>query len=330
MKTIAILNKQSFVNFGKEILASEGNAILNMLDKLDANFINACDLIYNTQGKIIVTGMGKSGHIAKKFAATLASTGTPAFFIHPSEALHGDLGMIESNDTLFMLSYSGNTDEIVHIGKTVQNNSIKTISITNNPESKIAKLSDVHINLGLEKEACPLNLAPTTSTTLTLALCDAVALAVAMHKDFSVEKFAASHPGGSLGKKYYVKIKDIMHKDQDLPIVTTDCNLKEAIIVMSSKKLGFINVIEATTNKVVGVFSDGDLRRSIQSEEFDIEAPITKFMQQSFSSITDNELAYSALKLMKAKKINAMPVVDNNGCLIGCFNVHDIMQNGIL
>lgn len=316
-----------FIKIAKEVLEIEANELLLALDRLDEEINRAVDLIFNTTGKLIITGVGKSGLVGNKIAATFASTGTSSFFIHPTEAMHGDLGMIGKKDTLLAISYSGESEEIINIIPHVKKIEIPLIVFSGNRESTLAKYADVFINISVTKEACPLNIAPTASTTLTMALGDALAICLMKKRGFKSEDFARLHPGGSLGKRLYVKIKDIMRKD-DLPIVSHRTKLKDAIVVMTSKRLG--NVIIVNDNEeIIATLSDGDLRRALMSNSFDIEKEAIIYANKNPKICSNQEmLASEILRIIEDNKIQFMPIVKDKK-VIGVIHIHDLIEAGI-
>lgn len=320
--------KFDFTSIGKRVLTIESAAIARLKDQLDNNFDNACQLCLDCSGKIIVMGMGKSGHIADKLAATLASTGTPSFFVHPGEASHGDLGMISRSDVVIALSNSGKTEEIVSLLPILKNMGIKIIAMTGDKNSKIATASDVHIDVGVEEEACPMNLSPTASTTAALAMGDAIAVALLEKRGFSVEDFAKSHPGGSIGKKLLLLVKDIMHTDKQIPIVFQDQKLAQGLIEMSEKALGMTAVINET-GELVGIFTDGDLRRTLEAN-VDIQTTLMReVMTQNCITVTPNFLAVKAVEIIQDKKITSLVVVEENK-IVGALNIHDLFRAGVM
>lgn len=320
--------KFDFTSIGKRVLTIESAAIARLKDQLDNNFDNACQLCLDCSGKIIVMGMGKSGHIADKLAATLASTGTPSFFVHPGEASHGDLGMISRSDVVVALSNSGKTEEIVSLLPILKNMGIKIIAMTGDKNSKIATASDVHIDVGVEEEACPMNLSPTASTTAALAMGDAIAVALLEKRGFSVEDFAKSHPGGSIGKKLLLLVKDIMHTDKQIPIVFQDQKLAQGLIEMSEKALGMTAVINET-GELVGIFTDGDLRRTLEAN-VDIQTTLMReVMTQNCITVTPNFLAVKAVEIIQDNKITSLVVIQENK-IVGALNIHDLFRAGVM
>ena len=320
--------KFDFTSIGKRVLTIESAAIARLKDQLDNNFDIACQLCLDCNGKIIVMGMGKSGHIADKLAATLASTGTPSFFVHPGEASHGDLGMISRSDVVVALSNSGKTEEIVSLLPILKNMGIKIIAMTGDNNSKIATASDVHIDVGVEEEACPMNLSPTASTTAALAMGDAIAVALLEKRGFSVEDFAKSHPGGSIGKKLLLLVKDIMHTDKQIPIVFQDQNLAQGLMEMSEKTLGMTAVINET-GELVGIFTDGDLRRTLEAN-VDIQTTLMReVMTQNCITVTPNFLAVKAVEIIQDNKITSLVVIQENK-IVGALNIHDLFRAGVM
>jgi len=311
-----------FRKIAKEVLEIEANELL----RADVSGIEkAVDIAFNTKGKVIITGVGKSGLIGAKIAATLASTGTPSFFIHPTEALHGDLGMIGKDDSVIAISYSGESEELIKILPHIKRFEIPLIAMTGDKSSTLAKYADVVLNIKVSKEACPLNVAPTSSTTLTLALGDALAVCLMRKRNFTKEDFASFHPGGSLGKRLFIKVKDLMKKD--FPVANKDDNLKEAIIKMSEGKLGHVLFLE--DNKIKAILSDGDLRRAMMSKDFNLEEKAINFATKNPKTINFDVLASDALKFMEDNKIQLLPVVDKNNKVIGVIHIHDLVEAGI-
>ncbi len=315
------------LEIGKKVIEEEREALKGTEEALDKNFVEAVKLICNIKGKLVVTGMGKSGLVGQKIAATLASTGTPSFFLHPAEAIHGDLGMISKEDAVLAISNSGNTPEIVAIIPTIKRWGNPIIAITNNKESKLAKESDIHLFLNVKREACRLNLAPTSSTTATLALGDALAVALLEMRGFTSEDFAQFHPGGSLGKKL-MRVSELMHKGDELPIVHPDTPLKEAVLVMSEKGFGAALVVD-NEGKLVGILTDGDIRRFIQSGGSIDKCLTQKPMTKNPKTITKDRLVVEALQIMEKYNITVLPVVEN-GKPIGIIHLHDILKSGVI
>ena len=320
-----------YLKNAKEVIDIEISAIKNLLTNLDDSFTKACEILIKTKGRIIIIGMGKSGHIGSKIAATLASTGSPSFFVHPAEASHGDFGMITSKDSIIALSYSGNTQEVVSLLPLIKKTNIPLISITGNPDSELAKNSDTHLNINIQKEACPLNLAPTASTTAMLVLGDAIAIALLSEKGFSKEQFAFSHPGGSLGKKLLLSVSKIMSKYPLIPTNFLDDSIESAIIEMNQKALGMTAIIDKKNNKLIGVITDGDLRRAFSNNINIKEANINQIMTKNPITITENTLASEALILMKDKKITSLVITDRDDKkqIVGVIHLHHLLKEGL-
>lgn len=322
-------NTEQLQHLAISVLDIEAQAILDLRPRIDQAFIKACELMLACEGRIVVIGMGKSGHIGEKIAATLASTGTPAFFVHPGEASHGDMGMITAKDVVLAISYSGNTQELLVLLPAIKRLQVPLISLTGNPQSMLANTADIHIHIGVTKEACPLGLAPTASTTATLAMGDAFAVALLQARGFTEEDFAKSHPAGALGRKLLLKISDIMHQGATIPKVKEDALLSEALLEMSQKSLGMTGVVDAQ-NRVCGVFTDGDLRRAL-SKGVDIhQEKIKDNMTSPCKTVHPDMLAVEALNLMQNKKINALLVTDEDNHLVGAFNMHDLLRAQVI
>lgn len=312
-----------------KVLQIEATAVAQLAQYLNDDFNLACQLIFASKGKIIVTGMGKSGHIGSKIAATLASTGTPAFFVHPGEASHGDLGMLSAEDVVIAISNSGETAEVLTIVPVIKRLGIKLIAMTGNPGSTLAKLANAHLCVKVEQEACPLGLAPTASTTATLAMGDAVAVALLEARGFSAEDFALSHPGGSLGRKLLLRLDDVMHRDEQVPIVSQHASIKDALLEISKKGLGMTAVVD-DSGKLAGIFTDGDLRR-ILDQRFDIHSnSIAEVMTRHCITANSQMLAAEALQIMQQKKINGLIILDDSQMPVGAMNMHDLLRAGVL
>lgn len=312
------------------VIDTEQLAIQALKSRINDDFVEACRYMLECEGRIVVTGMGKSGHIGSKIAATLASTGSPAFFVHPGEASHGDLGMITRKDVVLAISSSGETDEILTIVPLIKRLNAPLIAMTGNPTSSLGKDATVHLDISVEKEACPLGLAPTASTTATLVMGDALAVALLETRGFTADDFALSHPGGRLGKRLLLHVKDIMHSGPDCPQIGEAASLSEALIEMSRKKLGMTSVVDSR-GKIIGVFTDGDLRRVLDHGDVNIKRlAIKDCMTAGCTTITPDRLAAEALHIMDTKSINALPVVDENGQLIGALNMHDLLKAGVV
>lgn len=316
------------LEIGKRVLELEGNELLRHSNLLDDKFENALKLLYSCKGKVIVTGVGKSGHIGAKIAATMASTGTPSFFLHPTEALHGDLGMVQKNDVILAISFSGESDELIKIMPHLKRFGVQIISMTAKFSSSLSKFSDEIISLDIIKEACPLGAAPTVSTTLTLALGDALAICLMKMRNFKVEDFANFHPGGSLGKRLFLKVKDVM-KTNELPVVSFDVSLKVAIDTMTHGKLGAV-LLTDKNGKLVAILSDGDLRRALQRDDFDINDKALNYATKEPKIIDDDEiLASTALKIIEKYKIQLLVIVNDKKIPIGALHIHDLTNLGL-
>ncbi|MGP9799692.1 KpsF/GutQ family sugar-phosphate isomerase [Rheinheimera sp. NSM] len=312
-----------------EVIRIEAEAVAQLQQYLDSSFNLACQLIFDSKGKTIVSGMGKSGHIANKIAATLASTGTPAFFVHPGEASHGDLGMLSTDDVVIAISNSGETPEVLTIIPLIKRLGIKLIAMTGNPASTLAKLADAHLCVKVELEACPLGLAPTASTTATLAMGDALAVALLEARGFSAEDFALSHPGGSLGRKLLLRLDDVMHRDAEVPVVPQTATIKDALLEISKKGLGMTAVVD-NAGALAGIFTDGDLRR-ILDQRYDIHTSlIADVMTRRCITARPQMLAAEALQIMQQKKINGLIILDDSGKPVGAMNMHDLLRAGVL
>jgi len=322
------MNKPDFIRLAKAVIDTEVDAIKSMGIKLDNNFGKACEAILASNGRVIVTGMGKSGHISNKIAATLASTGTPAFFVHPGEALHGDLGMITSDDVVIAISNSGTTDEVVTLTTVVKRLGTQVIGMSGDVNSPLAEIADYHLDISVEKEACPLGLAPTSSTTVTLVMGDALAVALLDARGFTPEDFARSHPGGRLGKRLLVHVRDIMHTDTDIPLCTPETSLKNAILQMTGKKLGATLV--ANNNKLCGIFTDGDLRRCFEDGVDMKHITIGDVAHKDCISTHADELAVNVVNLMQEKEITVLPVISTDNEITGIIHMHDLLKAGIV
>ncbi|MGQ4276665.1 KpsF/GutQ family sugar-phosphate isomerase [Pseudidiomarina sp. E22-M8] len=319
----------SFISLAASVLDIEAQAVSDLKRFLDANFNQACEYLLACKGRVIVIGMGKSGHIGGKIAATLASTGTPAFFVHPGEASHGDLGMITADDVVLALSNSGETAEVLSIAPLIKRRGAHLISMTGNPHSTLADLADVHICIAVKQEACPLGLAPTSSTTATLAMGDALAVALLHARGFTADDFAMSHPGGSLGRRLLLHIHDVMHSAERMPLVAESASLSEALLEMSRKGLGMTGVTDAD-GKLVGLLTDGDLRR-VLDQRIDVhQASIAQVMTKNPITIHADVLAAEGLKLMEDRKINGLFVVNEQGNPLGALNMHDLLKAGVM
>ncbi len=311
------------------MLNTEANAILALRQRIDDDFLRACDLLLSCSGRVVVCGIGKSGHIAGKIAATLASTGTAAFFVHPGEASHGDLGMIRPEDIVIAISHSGETAELMVILPVLRRIGCQMISITGKPASTLARTATVNLNVAVAHEACPLGLAPTSSTTATLAMGDALAVAVLQTRGFNEEDFAFSHPGGSLGKRLLLRVSDVMVSGTDIPLVSADVVVKEALVEMSARQLGML-LIGDENRKYIGVFTDGDLRRSLDHDINIYETRIGEIMTRGGQTIEPDRMAVDALNLMEQQKIMALPVVEADGSIAGALNMHSLFRAGVV
>ncbi|SJM89170.1 KpsF/GutQ family sugar-phosphate isomerase [Crenothrix polyspora] len=314
---------------GLAVIQVEAQAIAALAERINAEFVTACKLMFACSGRVVVTGMGKSGHIAGKIAATLASTGTPAFFVHPGEASHGDLGMITQQDVVLALSNSGETEEIVKILPIIKRLGVALIAMTGNPASTLAQEATVHINVSVAQEACPLGLAPTSSTTAALVMGDALAVSLLEARGFTRDDFALSHPGGSLGKRLLLRVSDIMHVGDSIPIVPVSALIATVLLEMTEKKLGMTAIVDAE-RRMLGIFTDGDLRRML-AKTLDIhQTTIAQVMTTDCTVIGADILAAEAMQIMERKKINALIVVDEERRAVGALNMHDLIRAGII
>ncbi len=311
------------------VIDVEKQAVENLAARIDHQFVAACELMLACQGRVVVTGMGKSGHIAGKIAATLASTGAPAFFVHPGEAGHGDLGMITTQDVVLALSNSGETDEVLTILPIIKRLGVPLIAMTGNPNSSLARLSTTHLDVSVAQEACPLGLAPTASTTAALVMGDALAVSLLETRGFTRDDFALSHPGGSLGKRLIMQVSDLMHQGGELPTVNSGQLVAEILLEMTEKKLGMTAVVDES-NKVIGIFTDGDLRRMLEKNLYVHKEIVASVMTSPCFTIQQDILAAEAMKVMEKNKINALLVVDEEDHLLGALNMHDLLKAGIV
>ncbi|AOI71525.1 arabinose-5-phosphate isomerase [Burkholderia ubonensis] len=326
---IAKINDDRALALARDVLDIEADAVRALSDQLDGDFVKAVALLLGCGGRVVVSGIGKSGHIARKIAATLASTGTPAFFVHPAEASHGDLGMVTADDVFIGISYSGESEELVAILPLVKRIGAKLIAITGRAESSLGQLADVNLNAAVAKEACPLNLAPTASTTAALALGDALAVAVLDARGFGSEDFARSHPGGALGRRLLTYVRDVMRTGDEIPSVGLDATLSDALFQITAKRLGMTAVVGAD-GKVAGIFTDGDLRRVLERDGDFRRLPIVDVMTRQPRTIGPDHLAVEAVELMERHRINQMLVVDADGALIGALNMHDLFSKKVI
>jgi len=313
----------------KQVLAIEANAILGLAARLGQDFLDALALLLNCKGRVVVSGIGKSGHVARKIASTMASTGTPAYFVHPAEASHGDLGMITRDDVLIALSYSGENEELLTIVPLIKRQGARLIAITGNAASSLAREADVHLDAHVEKEACPLNLAPTASTTAALALGDAIAVALLDAKGFGAEDFARSHPGGALGRRLLTHVSDVMRRGDNIPCIAQSASFTDAVREMSKKRMGMTALTDAA-GRVTGIFTDGDLRRALERVGDIKAAPIADIMTRNPCTIGADKLAVEAVELMESRKMNQILVVDRDDRLIGALNMHDLFRAKVI
>ncbi len=322
------LTKDELLALAADVLDIESRAIASLKARLNDDFVAACELCMQTPGRVVVTGMGKSGHVSNKIAATLASTGTPAFFMHPAEASHGDLGMITSQDLLLAVSLSGETREVVTILPVVKRMGARLLAMTGNPNSTIAQAADVHLDISVAEEACPLNLAPTASTTATLAMGDALAVALLKNRGFTAEDFARSHPSGSLGKRLLLRVSDIMRTGDRVPAVSADVTLRDALLEMTDKGLGMTAIVNSG-NEILGVFTDGDLRRTLDSGADIRTTMIREVMQSRCKTTSADVLAAEALHILEKNKITSLLVAEGKQ-LVGALNIHDLFREGLM
>ncbi len=320
---------QSSLEQAKRILRIEADAILNLIERIGSEFDDAVNLMLACKGKVVVTGMGKSGQICRKIAATLASTGTPAFFLHPAEGIHGDLGMVAKSDVVVAISYSGETAELLQILPSVKRLGVSIVALTGNPKSSLAKFSDVVLDLGVREEACPMGLAPTTSTTVTLAMGDALAISVLEKRGFKEDDFALLHPGGSLGRKLLIKVKDLMKVGTDIPLIRESASVREALVEITSKHLGTTGVV-GVDGKLIGIITDGDLRRHLNKKDSDFFSyRPTEMMTPKPKTIREEELASGALHVMETQAITSLFVVNDQFYPIGIIHIHDLVKAGL-
>ena len=323
------LTNDELLALAAEVLDIESRAVKDLKSRLNDDFVAACRLCMETSGRVVVTGMGKSGHVSNKIAATLASTGTPAFFMHPAEASHGDVGMITKHDLLLAISYSGETEEVITILPFVKRMGAKLLAMTGNPKSTMAKTADVHLDISVSEEACPLNLAPTASTTATLAMGDALAVALLKNRGFTAEDFARSHPSGNLGKRLILRVSDVMRSGDRIPAVSADVTLRDALFEMTDKGLGMTAIVDST-KKVLGIFTDGDLRRTLDDGADVRSTLIRDVMHTNCKTTSADVLAAEALHLLEEHKITSLLVIDDSGTLVGALNIHDLFREGLM
>jgi len=316
----------------KEALKLESEAIMELIPRVDENFEAALKMIMACQGRTVITGMGKSGLIGRKISATLASTGTPSFYLHPAEGIHGDLGMVTQDDVVIALSNSGETAEVLHILPSLRRIGAKIIAMVGNKNSTLAKNADVVLDVSVSKEACPLGLAPTSSTTAALAFGDALAMELLSAKNFTAKQFAVFHPGGSLGRKLLLTVDDIMHKEKENPLVTGDMSVKDALFVITDKGLGAVSVVDDKKH-LVGLLTDGDIRRGLSRGFAFLDRPVVEIMTKTPKTIAAHKLAAEALHLMESNKprpITVLPVIDENRCVVGLLHMTDLVHQGVV
>lgn len=324
------MDQDKVCSMGKAVIETEMQSIQALLPRIDQNFAKACEHLLACEGRIVVMGMGKSGHIGGKIAATLASTGSPAFFVHPGEASHGDMGMITTKDVVIALSSSGETEEILTLVPLIKRLGVPLIALSGNPASHLAQEATVHLDISVAKEACPLGLAPTSSSTVTLVMGDALAISLLQSRGFTADDFALSHPGGQLGKRLLLHVKDIMHTGKAVPSIPESASLSEALVEMTNKSLGMTTVVDEK-NQVVGIFTDGDLRRLLDHGEVNVhKLTLGECMSRNCTTLRDNILAAEALQLMQSLSINSIPVVDEDQRLIGALNMHNLLRAGVV
>lgn len=324
-----VTKERDFIQSGKRVIDIETAATRALLERIDGEFQRACEILIQCKGRVIVTGMGKSGHIGNKIAATLASTGTPSFFVHPGEASHGDLGMITGEDAVIAISNSGKTEEIVNIVPLIKRKGAALISMAGDPKSPLATQSDVHLDISVQEEACPLGLAPTASTTATLVMGDAIAVALLEARGFTADDFALSHPGGSLGRRLLLLVENIMHSGDKIPLTPQGTSISNALLEMSNKGLGMTGIVDGQ-GKLIGVFTDGDLRRMLDQGLDTKTTPIDQVMTRNPKTIAPHILAVEALNQMEKSKITALMVVDDNNQPLGALNMHDLLRAGVM
>ena len=323
------MNKSALLKLGTAVIRTEIDALRGLLPRIGDDFVRACEIILERSGRVIVTGMGKSGHVGHKIASTLASAGTPSFFVHPGEASHGDLGMITGEDTVVALSNSGETAEILTIVPLIKRIGVPLIALTGNPSSRLARAAVVNIDVSVAKEACPLGLAPTASTTAALAMGDAIAIALLEARDFGAEDFARSHPGGRLGRRLLLRVKDLMHTGSRMPTVGPDTLTSDALLEMTAKSLGMTSIVDPE-GRLLGVFTDGDLRRTLDDGIDLRDTPIRRVMTPSGVTVTPDTLAVECLNILEKRKITALVVIDGEHRQIGVLHLHDLLRAGVI
>jgi arabinose-5-phosphate isomerase len=323
------MNPTAIQSLARAVIETEAEAVSALLERVDDQFLAACRFMLECSGRIVVLGVGKSGHVGSKIAATLASTGTPAFFVHPAEASHGDLGMIKPEDVVLALSYSGESQEVNLILPGLKRLGVKIVAMTGNPDSTLARHADAHVDVSVQKEACPLGLAPTSSTTAALVMGDALAVSLLDSRGFTREDFARSHPGGQLGRRLLLSIQDVMHGGEDIPSVSEQASISEAIVEMTAKRLGMTAILGAD-GSVVGVYTDGDLRRTLDLGLDPHSTPISKVMTAGGKHISPRALAVEAAHLMEKHSIQGLLVIDEGGNLVGALNFQDLLRAGVV
>jgi len=320
---------ENLIDAAKKVLTIEALSIQELKDRINEDFIRAVEIIHNSKGRVVITGIGKSGLVGRKIAATLASTGTPSFFMHPAEASHGDLGMVTEDDVVIAISNSGETDEILRLIPYLKYFNVKIIALTGNPQSTLAKQADVVLDVSVKEEACPFGFIPTASTTVTMAMGDAIAVALIMLNGFKKEDFAVFHPGGSLGRRMLTKVKDLMHTGEEVPVAYPDTLMLDAVLEISSKRLGVVVIVDEN-KRILGIITDGDVRRGVQrwgKELFELKA--SQIMTKNPKTINEEELAAVALSTMQKYSITSLVVPANDGTLKGLIHIHDILKKGI-
>jgi len=320
---------ENLIDAAKKVLTIEALSIQELKDRINEDFIKAVEIIHNSKGRVVVTGIGKSGLVGRKISATLASTGTPSFFMHPAEASHGDLGMVTEDDVVIAISNSGETEEVLRLIPYLKYFNVKIIALTGNPQSTLAKQADVVLDVSVKEEACPFGFIPTASTTVTMAMGDAIAVALIMRNGFKKDDFAVFHPGGSLGRRMLTKVKDLMHTGEELPVAYSDTLMLDAILEISSKRLGVVVIVDEN-KRILGIITDGDIRRGVQrwgKELFELKA--SQIMTKNPKTINEEELAAVALSTMQKYSITSLVVPANDGTLKGLIHIHDILKKGI-
>ena len=323
------MNNDAIRNLARAVIETEAAAVGRLSERLDEGFLTACHFMLECKGRVVVIGVGKSGHIGSKIAATLASTGTPAFFVHPAEASHGDLGMIKPSDVILALSQSGETDEVNVILPILKRLGVKIVAMTGKPGSTLARHADAHIDVGVEKEACPLGLAPTSSTTAALVMGDALAVSLLETRGFTREDFARSHPAGQLGRRLLLHIQDIMHSGDEIPVVADTASISQAIVEMTEKRLGMTAVVDSD-NQVMGVYTDGDLRRTLDANLDPHSTPVSEVMTRGGRRIHPEALAEEGMHMMQRHRIQGLLVIDADERLVGALNFQDLLKAGVV